>query len=101
MGRHVVWHFCHNIVESIKDKIGRYRLKNKHLKAPHPNKKSTIKRLFYRGGFVPRESIDKLLPYHNFAGSKYTALGMENNLPKIIPSDEEIEKAQSLFDKKL
>jgi hypothetical protein len=39
------------------------------------------------------------LPYHNFAGSKYTALGLENNLPKILATDEEIEKAQNLLNK--
>lgn len=39
----------------------------------------------------------KVLPYHNFAGSKYAALGMENTLPKILPTDEELQKAQALF----
>ena len=26
----------------------------------------------------------KVLPYHNYAGSKYVALGMENTLPQIL-----------------
>ena len=39
----------------------------------------------------------KVLPYHNYAGSKYTALGMENTLPKRLPTEEEIQQAQSLF----
>lgn len=39
----------------------------------------------------------KVLPYHNYAGSKYAALGMENTLPKILPTAEEIQKAQALF----
>ena len=41
----------------------------------------------------------KVLPYHNFAGSKYESLGMENTLPDIMPSDEEVKKAQDLFEK--
>lgn len=39
----------------------------------------------------------KLLPYHNYAGSKYAALGMENTLPKILPTDEEIKRAEELL----
>lgn len=39
----------------------------------------------------------KVLPYHNYAGSKYAALGMENTLPEALPSEEEINTAQSLF----
>ena len=39
----------------------------------------------------------KVLPYHNFAGSKYAALGMENTLPEILPTENEIEIAQSKF----
>ena len=35
----------------------------------------------------------KVLPYHNYAGSKYSALGMENTLPQILPTEEEIKKA--------
>lgn len=39
----------------------------------------------------------KVLPYHNYAGSKYEALGMENTLPEGVPSPEAITAAQSLF----
>ena len=39
----------------------------------------------------------KVLPYHNYAGSKYTALGIENTLPQSLPSDEEIQKAKELL----
>lgn len=38
-----------------------------------------------------------VLPYHNYAGSKYAALGMENTLPKTLPTEEEIQNAQALF----
>ena len=31
----------------------------------------------------------KVLPYHNYADSKYEALGMENTLPKALPTREE------------
>jgi pyruvate formate lyase activating enzyme len=39
----------------------------------------------------------KVLPYHNYAGSKYAALNMENTLPKILPTEEEIKKAEDLL----
>lgn len=39
----------------------------------------------------------KVLPYHNYAGSKYGALGMENTLPKVLPTEEDVKKAQALF----
>lgn len=32
----------------------------------------------------------RVLPYHNYAGSKYSSLGMTNNLPCILPKSEEI-----------
>ena len=39
----------------------------------------------------------KVLPYHNYAGSKYAALNMENTLPQILPTDEEIKKAEEML----
>lgn len=39
----------------------------------------------------------KILPYHNFAGSKYIALDMENKLPNIIPTKEEIVDFEQLL----
>lgn len=41
----------------------------------------------------------KILPYHNYAGSKYKSLDMENTLPQIVPSDEEIKAAEKFFKK--
>ena len=32
----------------------------------------------------------RVLPYHNYAGSKYMSLDMENTLPKALPSEEDI-----------
>ena len=43
--------------------------------------------------FIGRTPI-KVLPYHNHAGSKYAALGMENTLPTRIPSQQEILAAE-------
>ena len=40
----------------------------------------------------------RVLPYHNYAGSKYSALGIENTLPETLPSDEEIERAASILE---
>lgn len=39
----------------------------------------------------------RVLAYHNYAGSKYDALGMLNTLPEDIPSDEEMEKVREYF----
>lgn len=39
----------------------------------------------------------KVLPYHNYAGSKYSALNMENTLPRLLPSSEEIKFALDKF----
>lgn len=36
----------------------------------------------------------KVLPYHNLASTKYDALGMENTLPLVIPSKEEVNLAE-------
>ena len=36
----------------------------------------------------------RVLPYHNYAGSKYKSLNMKNTLPKIMPTDEEIKSAK-------
>jgi len=39
----------------------------------------------------------KLLPYHNYAGSKYEALGMENTLPIKLPEENEIREKEKSF----
>ena len=36
----------------------------------------------------------RILPYHNYAGSKYVALGMENKLPSRLPTEAEIFRAK-------
>ncbi len=36
----------------------------------------------------------RVLPYHNFAGSKYAALGMENTLPETLPETEAVAAAE-------
>ncbi len=40
----------------------------------------------------------KVLTYHNFAGSKYESIGLKNTMPKVIPSEERINKIQTRFD---
>ncbi len=37
----------------------------------------------------------RVLPYHNYAGSKYNSLDMKNTLPNILPSNEEIKEAEA------
>ena len=43
---------------------------------------------------APFKNIKKIrvLPYHNYAGSKYEALSLQNTLPDRLPTDEEIQK---------
>lgn len=40
----------------------------------------------------------RVLPYHNYAGSKYNSLGMENTLPAIVPTDTNIKDAQLMIE---
>ena len=39
----------------------------------------------------------RLLPYHNYASSKYAALNMKNTLPSKLPTDEELKAAKDLM----
>ena len=39
----------------------------------------------------------RVLPYHNYAGSKYKALDMENTLPLRLPSEEELTHARQML----
>lgn len=39
----------------------------------------------------------RVLPYHNYAASKYAALGIEDTLPKTLPSEDEISKAKDIL----
>ena len=39
----------------------------------------------------------RVLAYHNFAGSKYNSLGMENTMPEKVPENEEVEKAREII----
>ena len=41
----------------------------------------------------------KVLPYHNYAGSKFTSLAMPNTLPDTLPNEEELQSAISLLRK--
>lgn len=39
----------------------------------------------------------KVLPYHNYAGAKYDALDMENTLPEKLPTQQQVQAAQTLL----
>ena len=41
----------------------------------------------------------RVLPYHNFAGTKYMALNIKNTLPKVLPVNDEIVIAESYLKK--
>lgn len=51
--------------------------------------------------FLKNVKAVKVLPYHNYAGSKYEALGLESTLPPILPTDRQIQQAQAIFHNKL
>ena len=40
----------------------------------------------------------KVLKYHNFAASRYAALGMEDTLPEALTTDADVEHARKLFE---
>lgn len=39
----------------------------------------------------------RLLPYHNYAGTKYDALSLKNTLPEKMPTDDEIRTAKNIL----
>lgn len=39
----------------------------------------------------------RVLPYHNYAGSKYASLTMENTLPDLLPTESEVKNAVELL----
>ena len=43
----------------------------------------------------------RVLPYHNYAGSKYAALDMENRFPHRLPQKEDILRAEQIFTKEV
>ena len=47
----------------------------------------------------PLKHVTKIevLPYHNYAGSKYDSLGMPNTLPARMPTDEELAMATAIL----
>lgn len=52
------------------------------------------------GAFLaPLQNITRVrvLAYHNYAGSKYEALGMENTLPEHLPTQEQLQIAEHYF----
>ena len=40
----------------------------------------------------------KVLKYHNFAASRYSALGMPDTLPEALTTDADVERARKLFE---
>ena len=41
----------------------------------------------------------RVLAYHNYAGSKYASLNMENTLPKIVPNEQEMKAARQTVER--
>lgn len=46
---------------------------------------------------LDRVTAVRVLPYHNFAGSKYDALNMPNTLPAALPEEAELAAAEAKF----
>ena len=42
----------------------------------------------------------RMLPYHNYAGSKYAALGLENKSPAVLPEETALKAARACFSKR-
>ena len=40
----------------------------------------------------------RVLPYHNYAGSKYKSLDIKNMLPELLPTDMEIKSAKETIE---
>jgi pyruvate formate lyase activating enzyme len=53
------------------------------------------------GGFLSELPIEgvKLLPYHRYAESRYESLGMENRMPEIIPTENELSNAATVLER--
>ena len=39
----------------------------------------------------------RVLAYHNYAGTKYKSLDMENTMPKVVPTPEQVDKARKVI----
>ena len=39
----------------------------------------------------------RVLPYHNYAASKYAALNIDNTLPPLMPTEKEIKDAETII----
>lgn len=46
---------------------------------------------------LPTRPTVRILAYHDLAGSKYAALGLDNTLPKSVPSEKDLEQARKSF----
>ncbi len=46
---------------------------------------------------LPTRPSVRVLAYHDLAGSKYTALGLDNTLPTVIPNEQDMERARNCF----
>ena len=42
----------------------------------------------------------RILAYHNYAGSKYKSLGMENSLPEVLPDQTDIKAAADIISRR-
>ncbi len=85
------------ILENLKylDSIG----KNIEIRIPYVPKynDSQMERIAHFLSGLKHITKIRVLPYHNYAGSKYMALNMASTLPCKLPTDQEILAAQNLI----
>ena len=46
---------------------------------------------------MKRAVFVRVLPYHNYAGSKYAALGITSTLPHRLPTNDEVAAAREVI----
>lgn len=63
---------------------------------PEYNDGEAEKIAVYLSGFSNITKV-RVLPYHNYAGSKYAALGLKNTLPTVLPDNVALETAKACF----
>ena len=87
------------ILENLKyiDSLG----KNIEIRIPYvPNYNSDqMEKIAYFLKGLNCVKLIRVLPYHNYAGSKYESLNIENKMPSTLPSDEEMAAARETIRK--
>ncbi len=63
---------------------------------PDYNSEEVVKMIGYMKSLKNLTKV-RVLPYHNYAGSKYQSLGMLSSMPEKVPTDDEIKNVKTLL----